>query len=53
MESPRQEIMSFDADFIARLAMDHGTSGRQRQYHSFSNEKAGIFWAINQNQNIV
>jgi hypothetical protein len=50
---PRQEIMSFDVDFIAGLAMDHGTIGRQRPYHSFSNEKAGIFWAIDQNQNIV
>jgi len=45
--------MSFDADFIAGLAMNHGIIGRQRQYHSFSNEKAVIFWAIDQNQNIV
>jgi hypothetical protein len=39
---PRQEIMSFYADLIAGLAMDHGTSGSQRQYHSFSNEKSEI-----------
>jgi hypothetical protein len=39
MESPRQEIMSFYADFIAGLAMDHGTSGSQRQWRSFSNKK--------------
>jgi hypothetical protein len=32
---PRQEIMSFDADFIAGLAMNHGTIGSQKHYLSF------------------
>jgi len=35
---PRQEIMSFYTDFIAGLAMDHGTIGGQRQYRSFLNK---------------
>jgi len=40
---PRQEIMSFYTDFIAGLAMDHGTSGSQKQCHSFSNKKSKNF----------
>jgi hypothetical protein len=37
---PRQSIISFISELFAGLAMDHGTSGSQRQCHSFSNKKA-------------
>jgi hypothetical protein len=50
---PRPAIIPFDPESFAGLVMNHGTSGSQRQCHSFSNKKAGIFMAIDQKQNKV
>jgi|JI6StandDraft_1071083.scaffolds.fasta_scaffold974521_2 hypothetical protein len=39
MESPGKEYNFIKPEFIAGLAMYHGTSGSQRQCHLFSNKK--------------
>jgi len=36
---PRQAEISFISELFTGLVMDHGASGSQRQWHSFSNEK--------------
>jgi hypothetical protein len=41
---PRQAIILSETGFNAGLVMDHGTSGSQRQCHSFSNKKSRNFY---------
>jgi len=41
---PRPAIIPFDPESFAGLVMDHGTSGSQRQCHSFSNKKSRNFY---------
>jgi hypothetical protein len=41
---PRPAIIPFDPESFAGLAMNHGTSGSQRQCHSFSNKKSRNFY---------
>jgi hypothetical protein len=47
---PRQSIISFISELFAGLAMYHGTSGSQRQCHSFSNKKADFFGLLIKNR---
>jgi hypothetical protein len=47
---PRQAIILIETGFNAGLVMDHGTSGSQRQCHSFSNKKADFFGLLIKNR---